>query len=294
MNADPRDYPADMAARNADLTARREADWQQHQRELALAKAQQGLRSPAPAAPPDNADAYRPNEVQRGHVLHDEGLDFLGGERDARDFLRANRHSGRVRFLRITLPLVALFILTVVVGAYFWSATGAPDVTIQSASMEDGRMVMSNPKIDGVDDRQRPYTLAARQAIQNPADLGKVELDGIDANIPMEEGLYAKILAGRGFYDADAKTLKLQGNVDITTDDGMNMTMQDADVDMDAGSLKTANPVAIQTEQAEISAMSFTVENNGEKVIFENRVRMTIFPGKFAREDDVAATGTSN
>lgn len=209
------------------------------------------------------------------------GLDFIGGERDARDFLRANRHSGRVRILRIALPLIGLFILTTVVGAYFWSQSGAPSVTIQSASMDDGRMVMSNPKIDGVDSQQRPYTLIAREAIQDPSQMGKVELSGIDAKVPVDEGIFAKILAGKGFYDSDAKTLKLDENVDIKTDDGVTMTMKDADVDMAAGRLVTANPVSIATEQAQISADSFTVENNGEKVIFQNRVRMTLFPAKF-------------
>lgn len=218
----------------------------------------------------------------------DGGLDFIGGERDARDFLRANRHSGRVRVLRIAFPLIGLFILTTVIGAYFWSQSGAPGVTVQSASMDDGRMVMSNPKIDGVDDRQRPYTLIAREAIQDPSALGQVELTGIDAKVPLDEGIFAKILAGKGFYDSDAKTLKLDDSVDIRTDDGVTMTLNDADVDMDAGSLMTANPVSIKTEQAQISANSFTVENNGEKVVFQNRVRMTIFPGKF---EQAGATG---
>lgn len=217
---------------------------------------------------------------QRQANLQTGGLDFIGGERDARDFLRANRHSGKVRFLRVALPLTGIFILFVVIGAYWWSLPSTPSVSMQSAGIENGKMVMKNPELNGVDQQQRPYTLVAREAIQDPTVPNEVELNNIDATVPMEDGLFARILAGKGFYDSKAKTLKLDQDVDIKTDDGMKMTLKDADIDMEAGNLQTASPVSIVTEQAVISADSFAVENNGEKVIFENRVKMTLYPDK--------------
>lgn len=210
----------------------------------------------------------------------DASMDFIGGERDVRSFNRAHRHSGRVRFMRIAFPLAGIFIVSIVTGAYFWSRTTLPDIAIESASMENDKMVMKNPKLNGLDKENRPYNLSARQAITNPQEPRKVELIDIAAQVPVEEGLFANIIAGNGFYDAEAKTLKLGGNVDVNTDDGMTMKLQDADVDMGAGSLVTINPVVITTEQATISADSFSVQNNGEKVVFETRVKMTIYPDK--------------
>jgi lipopolysaccharide export system protein LptC len=314
---DPR-YPdakaqAQREASLRDQALREQALREQVLRDQALARAQARLDSEARTAeagnqdvrplshPPGYADfspqapAVQPVAVPSqivapvaGHPLNNQqqgklqagGLDFIGGERDARDFLRANRHSGKVRFLRVALPLAGVFILFVVVGAYWWSLPSTPSVSMQSAGIENGKMVMKNPELNGVDQQQRPYTLVAREAIQDPAAPNEVELNNIDARVPMEDGLFAKILAGKGYYDSKAKTLKLDQDVDIKTDDGMKMTLKDADIDMEAGNLQTANPVSIVTEQAVISADSFTVEKNGEKVVFENRVRMTLYPDK--------------
>ena len=214
------------------------------------------------------------------HGLREPSMNFIGGERDLRSFNRAHRHSGRVRFLRIAFPLAAIFIVSVVAGAYYWSRASLPDIAIQSASIENDKMVMKNPELNGLDKENRPYNLSAREAITDPLEPRKVELLDIAAQVPVEEGLFANILAGTGFYDAEAKTLRLGGNVDVNTDDGMTLKLQDADVDMGAGSLVTHNPVVITTEQATISANSFSVQNNGEKVVFETRVKMTIYPDK--------------
>ena len=207
-------------------------------------------------------------------------MDFLGGERDLRSFNRAHRHSGIVRFLRIALPLTAVAIIAILVSAYFWSQSMLPNLKIETTAIIDSKMVMKNPELNGVDKDNRPYNLTAREAITDPEKPRQVELLEIDANVPMDQGLFAKVLAGTGFYDAEAKLLNLGGEVDVKTDNGMTMNLQDADIDIGAGSLKTSNPVMITTEQAKISADRMFVENNGGNVIFESPVKMTIYPDK--------------
>jgi len=225
------------------------------------------------------------------YVQDDPGsMDFIAGERDLKAFNRAHRHSGIVRILRIALPLIGVFILSVVLGAYFLSQSSMPEVTVEATEIRNDKMVMKNPALKGVDDQNRPYNLTASEAITDPTQPKQVELLEIDANVPLEEGLFAKIVAGTGFYDAEAKTLKLGGEVDVRTDDGMMLRLQDADVDMGLGSLITNNPVSITTEQAVISSDKLTVENNGEKVVFENRVKMTIYPDKIEQAESTSET----
>lgn len=206
--------------------------------------------------------------------------DEWANKRDSSLFLRANRHSNRVRLLRIALPVTAVLIIAGIAGAYILSQANLPQVTIARTAFENGRMVMQNPVLDGVDGKQQPYRLTARQAMQDPKQPKQVELDSISAEVPVQEGVYAHILAGTGFYDGDEKRLDLGGEIEVVTDDGMTAKLQDAEVDIGAGTLKTGNPVAMTTEQAKISAESMFVEDNGAKVVFENRVRMTIFPDK--------------
>lgn len=209
--------------------------------------------------------------------------------RDSSVFLRANRHSGRVRLLRVALPVIATLIIVGIAGAYFVSQANLPQVTIAKTAFENGRMVMRNPVLDGVDGKQQPYRLTAREAIQDPKKPKQVELDSISAEVPVQAGVYAHILAGTGFYDGDAKRLDLGGEIEVVTDDGMTAKFKDAAVDIGAGTLKTGNPVAMTTEQAEISAESMFVEDNGAKVVFENRVRMTIFPDKIQALQETAS-----
>jgi lipopolysaccharide export system protein LptC len=146
-------------------------------------------------------------------------------------------------------------------------------------------MVMKNPELNGVDRQKRPYNLLAKEAIQNPTEPGKVELLQIDAKVPMDDKLYARIIAGTGFYDSEAKTLKLGGEVDVKTDDGMSIKLQDADIDIEGKTLSTKSPISMTSEQATISANQLQVEDGGKRIIFTNRVRMTIYPDKLKKAE---------
>lgn len=199
--------------------------------------------------------------------------------RESGAFHKAHRHSGRVRFLKLALPVAAIIIVLAVAGTYALSGLGAGgDISIASAGFRDGRMVMKNPELNGVDANQRPFNLSALEAIQDPAAPGRIELSRIDATLPMEDGAFARIVAGNGLYNAGAKTLALGDMVDVETDSGMSIRLEDAQIDMDKGALHTENPVTMKTRQASISADGLSVEENGERIVFENRVRMTIYP----------------
>ena len=247
-------------------------------RHAAMARPEERVQQqrPQPAAPPVSA---APRMVPEPPAP-DTPSSAWANMRDSSVFLRANRHSSRVRLLRIALPVIAVLIIAGIAGAYILSQASLPQVTIAETAFENGRMVMRNPVLDGVDGEQRPYRLTAKQAVQDPQKPRQVELDSISAEVPVQEGIYAHILAGTGFYDGEAKHLDLGGEIEVVTDDGMTAKFKDAAVDIGAGTLKTVNPVAMTTEQAEISAESMFVEDNGAKVVFERRVKMTIFPDK--------------
>lgn len=200
-------------------------------------------------------------------------------------FIRATRHSGRVRFLKIAMPLAGLVIIAGLILSYVWSALSLPSASIASMAIVEGRMVMSNPEVTGFDSSKRPYKVVAQQAIQDPKEPKKVELSEIDASVPMDEGSFARILAGSGFLDGKAKTLKLGDTIHVKTDDGMTMQLEEAHIDFDKGLLTTERPIAMESARASIAADKLTVEENGRRVIFENRVRMTIHP-----ETDAGAT----
>lgn len=70
----------------------------------------------------------------------------------------------------------------------------------------------------------------------------------------------------------------MDGKVTLITDNGMTINLIDVDVDIASGGLQTSNPVSLKTETADIVADSLRVEKNGETIVFDQHVRMTLYP----------------
>ena len=77
----------------------------------------------------------------------------------------------------------------------------------------------------------------------------------------------------------------------VTTTDGMTAKLNSANLDMNAGSMSTGDPVEILYKGSKITALSMNMADNGRVIVFENRVRVDIEPSKSA---DKAASGGSN
>lgn len=215
-------------------------------------------------------------------MLHDQpddgGLDFLNGYRSDLEFERAKRHSDKVRILKILLPVAAVLIILLILGALVVRSLFMPQIDLGLIKIDDGKLIMENPKLSGVDDNKRPYNLSAVRAIQNAENPAVVELQKIDAELPMDDAVSARIVAGNGVYDADAKTLLLRESVEVTTTDGMQIQLLEADVDIDKGTLVTRSPITATSPQADISSSSLSVEEGGDRLVFEGGVKMTLRP----------------
>lgn len=206
------------------------------------------------------------------------GLEFISAGREAVEFEKASRHSGRVRRLKIILPIIAAIVVVGFIGAVALRNIGLPSINIGSLNLDDGKLVMEHPRLSGMDGDQRPYSLTAEKAIQDLSKPKSIELDVITAKLPMENDVYADITADNGVYNSEKKTLVMNGKVTLKTDNGMEINLVDVDVDIGTGSLQTSNPISLKTENATITADSLRVENSGERIIFEKRVRMTLYP----------------
>lgn len=209
-----------------------------------------------------------------GHV----DLDFVSSGRSASEFDRARRHSGMVRFLKLALPLGGALALAIIAIAYYVSLAVLPDLDIDGASIEQGKLVMNNPTLAGTDGNGRPYSLSAERATQDADNPARVSLVSIKAKMPVSDSAFAHITAATGIYDTAGKTLELGGTIAVDMDDGMTIRLEDASIDIEKGSLRTEKPVVVDTGRARVSAESLTLEDRGKKIIFENRVRMTLQP----------------
>lgn len=212
-------------------------------------------------------------------------LDFISNDMRQHEFEQAVRHSDKVRVLKIFFPVLGALIIIGILAALIIRALLTPDLDISNISITDGKLVMENPKLNGFDGEQRPYNLTANKAVQDASNPSRVELEKILAELPIDEKVSATITAGNGVYDAEAKTLLLGDQVHVETNDGIKIDLEYADVDIRNGTLKTSSPIFASSPQADISAGSLVVEDEGTRIIFDKNVRMTLRPAQVNNDE---------
>jgi lipopolysaccharide export system protein LptC len=205
-------------------------------------------------------------------------------------FRRAKAHSRIVRVLKFVLPLLGLLV-ALGFGAAAWRAAPAePPVGAEDAAVADGKLIMANPTLGGVTDDDRPYSMMASRAIQAIGVENIVELEAINAALPMDGEDVATLTAAGGTYDRSANTLLLKsaegGMVAITTTSGMTARAQAATIHISAGSMDAEGDIAVTTPEAVLTAETLAVREGGKILIFERNVRMTIEPGGLGVSDE--------
>lgn len=205
-------------------------------------------------------------------------MHFGASEKAVSVFQAAQRHSARVKVLKVGLPLAAIF-----VGAVFswftFLATPASTVRVNLGDgVENGKLVMENPNLNGFTKENRPYNLTAAKAMQDIKNEGLITLEGIRAQLPVGADNQATINASNGVYDNVNGRMTLLGDFVVTTTDGLIAKMSSADVNIATGQIMTDKPVDIQSGTTHIKANKMQVQSSGDVVLFEDEVHLTIAP----------------
>lgn len=193
-------------------------------------------------------------------------------------FNRAQRHSRRVRVLKFAVPLLAVAIAVAFPVYSYLKAPLSVSVQADGTAFSDGKLVMANPKLNGFTKQKLPYSLTATRATQDVGQQAVIDLEGINAKLPVATDNIVSVDAAHGIYNRDANTMDLTSEVSVTTTDGLMAKFKSIFLDMGKGSMKTSNPVDVSRGGSRITADSMSVEDNGRLVVFENRVRVNIDP----------------
>ncbi|MGI9364831.1 MAG: LPS export ABC transporter periplasmic protein LptC [Rhizobiaceae bacterium] len=200
----------------------------------------------------------------------------IANMRTASDFARAYKHSRIVKALKLGLPVAAATLIGVF--AIYATSTTVPleNFTVDEISLQEGKLVMDAPKMAGFDKNSRPYDVSAMQAIQDLAEPGKVWLKSIDARLPMDATSFANLDAVSGVFLTESEKLLLDNTVSIAGARGMDLVLENADIDIKSGLMQSDRPVKVTSENTKLQADSVRVEENGKRIIFNERVKMTI------------------
>lgn len=145
----------------------------------------------------------------------------------------------------------------------------------QNADMQN---VMVNPRYQGLDAKNQPYTVIADIALQK--DKENVELSKIRAEMTQNNGVWLALNAGSGEINTASRKMELKNGVEVFYDSGYELHSASAFVDIHAGSAYGNEKVTGQARGGTLEADRFEVIDRGRVIRFNGSVRMTLYPQK--------------
>lgn len=221
--------------------------------------------------------------------MHKPAVGFASAPERAHTFDRkkffksARRHSLWVRLLRICLPLfgfgaiAGLLFITTFVPKIGDLGLDLGDMTL---SFNGSSIMMNNPKLNGFGDDGQAYEIEAESATQSILNPEVINLSGLSAKIGLEDGTWADVRSTQGIYDNKASTLMLDEQIKVDSSEGYRVTLQNAEVDLKAGTLLSNSPVEVQSETGFMQANGLIVDQSGQRIRFTKGIRILIVPPK--------------
>jgi len=197
----------------------------------------------------------------------------------ARVFRRALRHSRRVRFIRLAIPLGLIATVAIAIAA----ATLNPLRMLTSLPVDYSGLVVSGtkvtmqaPRIAGFTNDTRPYEVTARAAAQDVANPDTIELQGLHGKSEMSDKTVFELTADTGIYDSKSEMLTLRQNIVLKSTSGFNVYLSEATIDVHSSNVVSEKPVRVVMQQGIINANRMEVADSGGTIKFGGGVNMTL------------------
>lgn len=208
-----------------------------------------------------------------------------------RVFRAAVRHSRRIRFLRVAIPLAVVLAVGggLVVAALLKPLRALTSVPVDVGSLvvSGSKIMMQQPRLNGFTRDNRRYDMTAQAAGQDLTKPDIVELHGINATMEMKDRVVFETTAKTGFYNTKAEQLTLNQNIVVTSSNGYQAFLNEAVVDVRAGKVVSDKPVEVRTGTWTIKANRMEILDSGDVMRFERGVSVVLLP------DTPAPTTTS-
>jgi lipopolysaccharide export system protein LptC len=192
--------------------------------------------------------------------------------------IAADRHSRRVRRLKILLPTAAIVIVLGIVAVAWVQSRLQGALDVKNVLFSKDGLTMVEPHLSG-HAKGRAYDVSAQRAFQNIQNPKIIGLEGIDGRIEMADGSWTKIESVRGRYDGTREWLTLDGSVTVTTSNGWRAESEHAETDLSNGHITTRSAVRISGRTGRIDADGIDVSDGGHHIRFTGNVRMLLLPG---------------
>ncbi|MCL8381186.1 hypothetical protein [Xanthobacter aminoxidans] len=214
------------------------------------------------------------------------------------DFTKARRHSARVRWIKRLVPVT---IVVAVLGIGAVSILSRLKLSIDlpfdigHLTLSGSRLTMELPKLSGFTDDNRGYRITAKTAVQDLTRPDVIELSDIEARLELADKGWASVNAKTGSFDTKKQFITLGDGVDLAMNGGYGGKLEDADVDIKAGTIATSHPVVFTYLDGKLVADRLDVTDRGARALFQGHVqldfRMSNLPGQ--KPDGANAAGNN-
>ncbi|MFH1158428.1 MAG: LPS export ABC transporter periplasmic protein LptC [Pseudomonadota bacterium] len=187
-------------------------------------------------------------------------------------------YSHFVRVLKFILPLAALAVIGILIARL---AETPQQPILASLPKEEkttpGQIELVQARYEGVDDRNRPYTVTADKAVRDMGSPDAVLFENLLADITLQDKTWVAVRAGSGSLDRKTELLSLKDDVTAFHDSGYEMRLQDLRIDLKRKAAVTTLPVRAQGPMGTVAAQSLSVEEQGDLIVFGGPATLTIF-----------------
>lgn len=155
-----------------------------------------------------------------------------------------------------------------------------PVLPAQQVAVSKKAVRMMAPKVTGYDRKAQAYQINAETARQDENEPHVVHMEKVTADLKLKKsGDVVRVTADHGVYDNDGETLKLEGNIVVTSASGYTANLERASVWMKEGRVASDRPVTVTAPTGNIAANGLEMWNDGANIRFLNRARM-VFKGE--------------
>jgi lipopolysaccharide export system protein LptC len=192
-------------------------------------------------------------------------------------FKAARRHTRRVRFFRVMLPLgVLVGAILATALAFFDPLKIAMDLPFDlgRVSLSGSRIKMELPKLSGFTNDNRGYSVTAKSATQDLTHPDQIDLEEIEARLELAEQGWAKLTAQAGHYNTKSESMMLDQGIRFDTSAGYGGTLQEVKVDVKAGKLLSEQPVELRYLDGKLTADRMEVSQKDSRALLTGNVRL--------------------
>ena len=201
-------------------------------------------------------------------------LTHLGQDKNAKP--HGKGYSIFVRFLRLALPLLAVGIIGLLLS---WprieeTLTTLPDEVIIPDTVGQNELI--KPRFESTDEKNQPFTITAKRAVQSKRDPSVVLLENPMADITLQTGTWMAAQAEKGAYRQNSERLLLQGGVKLFHDNGYEVTTEKLLVNLKNREAWSDHPVYGQGPAGTLEATGMQAHAETDHLIFTGPAKLTL------------------